>query len=138
MPLTTLATVRLLIGDVDSADYALTDDQVQYFLDLYSDDARAAAPDAANAAANILTMRAVDESTGAMSVTLTRRAELYRQRAAELGGSAGFGRMAAPYVGGVLQSELDTSDADTTRSPRRFTRVTHETDTDDDADSLDS
>lgn len=126
MALTTRQTLRLLIGDVDATDYTLTDDQVDYFLDEHADVPRDAAPDAANAAANILTMRAVDESTGAMSATLTTRAGLYRQRAIDLGGSVGPGLVAGVYVGGISQSEIDSAKEDESLPPRAFTVGLHD------------
>ena len=100
MPLTDIEQVRLLIGDTDSADQILSDAQVQHFLDEADDVVRAAAAESAFAIHGILALRAVSETTGAMSVDLTRRAELYYQRALDLGGVP-VGRMAGAYVGGV-------------------------------------
>ena len=126
MALTTRQTLRLLIGDVDSAGYTLTDDQIDYFLDEHADVPRDAAPDAANAAANVLAMQATQESVGAMSVGLTARAELYRQRARDLGGSVGLGLVAGVYVGGISQSEIDSSKEDESLPPRAFTVGLHD------------
>jgi len=106
MTLTTREQVRLLIGDVDATDYALTDAQVDWLLSEYADDARATAPEAAQTAANVLTMRAVDQSTGSMSVTYSARAALYRQRAIDLGGAATVGKKAGIYIGGVDSADL--------------------------------
>lgn len=138
MALTAREKLRLLIGDVDEDSPVLTDDQCDYFLGLTDDDARSCAADAANAAANILTMQAVDETTGAMSVTLTRRAELYRQRAIDLGGAVGVGSLAGVYVGGILQSEIDASREDSSLPARAFATDLHDDPGSDDAESDDS
>lgn len=122
MPLTDIETVRLLIGDTDSTDQTLTDDQIQYFLD-EAGSARGAAPLAADAAANVLAMRAVSEATGGMSVDLSRRAELYRQRAIDL--ATGTGAVAGCFVGGISQSEIEAERTDTSIPVRAFRSDLH-------------
>lgn len=117
MPLTIIEQVRLLLGDVDSSDFVLTDDQIQYFIDA-TGTTNAAAIAAATSAANILAMRATSETTGGMSVDFARRAELFRQRAIDL--QVGVGVLSKCYVGGISQSELDEEAAS---SPPRAFRV---------------
>ena len=126
MPLTSIEQVRLLIGDTDTADQILSDAQVQHFLDEADDVVRPAAAEAAFAIHGILSLRAVSETTGAMSVDLSRRAELYYQRALDLGGVP-VGRMAGAYVGGVSQAELDSGREDEALPPRVFTGDLHST-----------
>lgn len=122
MPLSDIDKVRLLIGDTDAADLTLTDAQVQFFLDEAAGAFRAAAITAADAAANVLAMRAVSETTGGMSVDYSRRAEAFRQRSIDL--AVGVSAIAGCYVGGISQSELDEERA--AEPPRAFTVGQHD------------
>lgn len=123
MSLTIIQQVRLLIGDTDTTDQVLTDEQIQYFLDTFGS-AQNAAPEAAASAANVLAMRATSETTGGMSVDFTRRAELFRLRAIDL--RTRRGSVGPAFTGGISQADLDSSKTDTSLPPRAFTVDLHE------------
>lgn len=129
MPLTALEELRLRIGDTSTDDQVLTDAQLEFLLDQYADNAASAAPEAAGCAYMALAVRAVDESAGAMSATLSARAEAYRQAALALGWVPG-GKLALPFAGGMASSVETDATAGNSEEPH-FTEALHEYTSDD-------
>ena len=123
MAFTDIERVRLLIGD--RAAEVFTTAEIQNFLDDADDDVDAAALAAARAAYAEFATKA-DQTTGAISTAYSKRAEQYRQLVTDLGGSVGAGQVAPCYVGGRLQSEIDSDRANTSLTQPGFTRDLHE------------
>lgn len=102
MALTNIEIVRLLIGDTESDNYILTDDQVDYYLTINNDDTDAAATDASLAISQILAIRAVSIRTEDMwedSRDASKRYNESLSKVATLKGSAS----AYPIIGGCSE-----------------------------------
>lgn len=121
---TDLAKVRLKIGDVDTNDQLLTDEEIAYVLANYTGlDLAAveclkiilAAPEAA---------RAVDRSGTGFSATRSQRFQHLRDLLAELQAKASTS--ASPSLMGTSQSEQDSLDADTDYIQPSFIRGLHD------------
>lgn len=122
MALSNIEIVRLLIGDTESDNYVLTNDQVDYYLTINDDDTDAAAVDASLAISQILAIRAVSIRTEDMwedSRSASKRYNESLSKVATLKGSAS----AYPIIGGCstyrgaiidqFDDENDYGDTDT-------------------------
>lgn len=111
---TNLARVRLMIGDTDSADPLLTDEEINYFLSLNSDPTKAAAL-AARAVAGKFAKLA-DKSVESVSVRYSQKAEGYFKLADQIEAqSALAGTLAGPSATGIKISQIDAANAETDR-----------------------
>jgi len=108
---TDLAKVRRLVGDTDTTDQLLSDEEIAFFLDEQSDNLRRAAADCCDAVAANLA-RKVDTSNGALSISASRRAEAYRAHAVVLREQAREMSVPVPFAGGTSIAENDAQDAD--------------------------
>lgn len=113
--------LRFLIGDTDTCDQLLQDEELTYLLDQTGSALSAAIRAAENLAAKF--SRMVDESVGRISIKLSQRAEQYRALAADLRRRATT--EASPYAGGISIVDRDRQDADTDRAPPAYRRDTH-------------
>jgi hypothetical protein len=100
---TDLAKVRLLVGDTDTSDQQLTDEEIQFFIDgeqtIYMAAYRCALALVAEYA------RKVDKEMGDLKILAAQRHRQYLQLAAELKKKNVPG---IPSAGGVYQTEKDT------------------------------
>ena len=109
--------VRLTIGDTDSGDQILQDEEIAYALTL-SSDVRSASVYAAEFAAAKYT-RLADKSMGDLSISYSQKADSYLELAGRLRRSVATG--ALPYFGGISISGKDSREADTDRVKPAFT-----------------
>lgn len=112
--------VRLMVGDTDAGDPQLSDEEIQYFLDVYGTLGGAAL----NAARAIQAQyaRQVTKAVGDLRISLSDRHKQYAQTVAELEGLADAVDPWQIYVGGQSQSE-DRTDAQDTDLPQPRSRI---------------
>ena len=130
--------IRTRIGDTDSADPLLTDEQVAYALSEEGSVRAAAALAAEWIAAQFA--RKADKEVGDLKITYSSRAEQYRILAASL--RSRNARVALPYFGGISETTKETRESDTDRVEPAFTvdmlddsAIASASDTDSDADA---
>lgn len=105
-------TVRLLIGDTDSADPQLQDEEIDYFV-TEQVDARLAAAACCRALSAKFT-RQVDTTNLSLSVSASQRAQAYRDLAQELTEqAASSGGGAEMFAGGLSIAGKEALDEDT-------------------------
>lgn len=109
--------VRTYIGDTDSTDQLLSNEQIAYALSEGGTVKEAAAIAAEWIAA--LFARKSDTSVGDLSISYSQRAQQYRQLANGLRSRSA--RYALPYFGGISEAAKDTREADTDRVEPGFT-----------------
>lgn len=112
--------VRLLVGDADSSNYQLTDDQIAALTDQYSSTSLAAAA-VADALAGKYS-RSVTFSVEGLSIQNSQKSANYRALAQRLRANAILtddGALGASVLG-ISKSEMDTVDDDPDRTPSRF------------------
>ena len=113
--------VRLLVGDTDSTDPLVTDEEIAAYttgLMAQPNDYLAAASVCDAIAAKM--SRRADMSVGSSSVSLSQQVTQYERKARELRRRSAT--QTSPFVGGVSISEKQTSEADTDRTQPAFTR----------------
>lgn len=109
--------IRTRIGDTDSADPLLTDEQIAYALSEEGSVKNAAALAAEWIAAYF--SRLADKSVGDLRIDYSARAERYLALAASLRSRSA--RAALPYFGGISETTKDSREADTDRVKPAFT-----------------
>ena len=119
----TIAKVRRLIGDTDSADYRLSDDDITDILaDNNGDDYKAAAEAARSIAAQLAMQEDIRISETSLSgnnayVNMLKLAESLEKQAGR--------QFAIPYAGGISKAGKLTRESDTDRVAPAFTRELH-------------
>ena len=123
----TLATsllyqTRLLLGDTDSTDPLLADEELTYLLTVAPAPALAAAEAAGTLAARFA--READQSVGRLSESRSQRARAFEALAVRLRGQAarGLTSAVAPYLGGASIVDKNVDRADTDRVEPFFSR----------------
>lgn len=114
---TDVEKVRTYIGDFDSSDYILTDEQIDFALS-EEGSVRAAAALAADWCSAKFS-RLADKSIGDLSISHGQKAKNYAALAARLRSTTAA--TALPYAGGISQSAKETREADTDRVRPSFT-----------------
>jgi len=109
--------VRTYIGDTDTNDQLLSDEQIIYALDEEAT-VRAASALAAEWIAALFSRKA-DKSVGDLSISYSQRAAQYMALAARLRGRSA--RVVLPYFGGISKTTKDTREDDTDRVEPAFT-----------------
>ena len=109
--------VRTYIGDTDTNDQLLSDEQITYALEEEAT-IRAASALAAEWIAALFSRKA-DKSVGDLSISYSQRAQQYMALAAGLRSRSA--RAVLPYFGGISQTTKDTREADTDRVKPAFT-----------------
>jgi len=116
--------IRLLVGDTDSADWLLSDEEINFFAGQESNVYLAAAMTAKALAAKFA--RLVDHAIGDVRVNLSQRQAQFATLAKDLqtrgGGESAQIVGVAPYAGGLSISDVETNNADTDRVPPLFYR----------------
>jgi hypothetical protein len=112
--------MRFQVGDTDSRDWLLSDNEIVAVTDLQTNYWFAAAECAEHIAARLA--READTSIsgpGAQNRALSQRAAAYERLAARLRRRASFA--ATPYAGGISIDDKDSEAADTDRPADAFT-----------------
>lgn len=102
--------VRLLIGDTNTADQQLQNEEITYFLSVRADIYLAAADSAKAIGARYA--RQADTSNLSLSISASQRAEAYAKLAVALEARAGALSAADMFVGGTKISEKITRASD--------------------------
>lgn len=118
-----LDETRFLLGDTNSADPLLTNEEINYLLAQYGTPARAAAEGAMTLVAKF--SRLCDESAGQVRVSWSQRVTHFKALYDRLSSSA-FGAP-IPFAGGISVSEKEIEELDTDRVTPAFTRGLHDT-----------
>lgn len=98
---TNIGKVRLLIGDTDSTDVLLQDDEIDLFINTYGTIQLAASNAAMAIAAKF--SRNADKQIGSLRLSFSSRAQNYRNMAKEI--KQYSSSMLRGYVGGVSKSD---------------------------------
>lgn len=119
--------VRLLIGDTDSSDPLITDQEVAYALDLWNDDHY----DAGSYLCEVIAAKFAREVTHSADGLSYSASELYRHYSELADRLAKTGkkirrRGATPYAGGFSRSERIKADQDTDKIPTSFRSSMHD------------
>lgn len=117
--------VRFAIGDTDSTDQLMTDEEIAYLL---TGSTVTAASIAACEALAAKFARQVDRSVGNLSLSSSQRAKQFTELAATLRRRTGY--LARPYAGGISVADKETRDLDTDRVKPVFSRSQHRFDYD--------
>lgn len=127
-----LDELRLLIGDIDSADPQLTDEELNYLLSSEG----SVRPAAMEAVRLLLAYyaRLVDKSVGDLRLSYSQRKDQYEGLLAQLQYQTAL-RTAGPLIGGISKGRKETVDANPDRVAPAFRRdqfdhpgATHEDD----------
>jgi cell division septum initiation protein DivIVA len=115
--------VRLYVGDTNAAAEQLTDSEVDFLLEDERDDPLRAAARAAEILAAKYASQAEEKRVGPLTLANRRQsqADRYRQLAKALWSRASSG-VAAPFAGGISQSDKETRENDGDRVPPIFRR----------------
>ena len=118
-----LDAVRLIVGDTDTNDQLLKDEEINYFLDIEGS-VRLASARAAEAVAAKFS-RLVDETVGRVRVSFSQKAKQYKELAESL--LETYNECAGvPFAGGISISSKDSTRDNGDRVRPSFTRSTHE------------
>ena len=109
--------VRTYIGDTDTTDQLLSDEQIAFAL-TEEGTVRAASAIAAEWIAALFSRKA-DKSVGDLSISYSQRAAQYTALAVRLRGRSS--RLALPYFGGISETTKDTREDDSDRVEPAFT-----------------
>lgn len=118
-----LMRVRLLVGDTDSDDPQLADEEIAYLISVESN-----VHTAASAACDLLAAkyaRQVDKKVGDLSIAASKIAEHYRQLSEELN-AQGLASYSVPSAGGIEVSDRDVNQSDDTVTHSAIRRGMHD------------
>lgn len=113
-----LAKIRLLVGDTDTSDQQLQDEEIYFAVSAEGGDYAAAALCAELLAAEYA--RKADKTVGSLSIQWSQRFDHYTALAAKLRRNSSV--IALPYAGGVSISDKTTRETDTDRVAPAFYR----------------
>lgn len=111
--------VRFRIGDTDSNDPLLQDEEIEYLLENEGGAKRAAAVAALTISAKY--SRLADEAVGQVKVSYSQKSKQYSSLADKLSDAADSA-LAMPYAGGISISDKTTREDDTDRVSPFFER----------------
>lgn len=106
--------IRFLIGDTDSADEQLSDEEIAYLLTEYTAPKRAALEAARSLQAKY--SRLCDQRTGDISISYSQRRDSYAALVRDLQ----RGMMGTPYAGGISAADKDSDEGDSDRVKPAF------------------
>ncbi len=101
--------MRFLIGDTDTSDQQLSDEEIAYLLTEYSAARRAALEAARSLQAKYA--RLCDQRTGDISISYSQRRDSYAALVRDLQ----RGMLGTPYAGGISQADKDSDEDDSDR-----------------------
>ena len=108
--------VRWRIGDTDSTDPLLTDEEIDAAVALEGNRYLAAALSAESIAAKFA--READKRVGPLAISASQKAQTYTKLAKRL--RTEIATRVAPYAGGISQDDIRTVESDTDRVPADF------------------
>lgn len=114
--------VRFLVGDTDSSDQLVSDEEIAYAL-AQEGNARAAAALVAESIASIFGRKA-DKSVGDLKISYRGQSEHYMSIAKKLRSAST--KFASPYAGGISDSDKNTVEDDSDRLRPSFERGLHD------------
>lgn len=117
-----LDMVRFLLGDTDSTDPQLTDEEINAMLTVHVTAQRAAA-----GCANVLVAkytRMVDKSIGDLSISYSQRAKAFKELAAQL--KADSPVVPEPFSAAMVAADKDANESDTSLVQPFFRRGMHD------------
>lgn len=115
--------VRFLVGDTDTTDQLVTDEEIAWLLSENSDDVYTAAADSARAIAASFARKATTKVVDDLRIEFMDRSARYYALAAQLTAEAQQrSQVAVPWGGGLSISERDSDDDDTDLPGPRFRR----------------
>lgn len=119
-----LNVVRLLVGDTDTNDQLLQDEEITFSLDQTSDNVYLAASYSANAVASRFARKVDTKLGGALSADYGGLSEKYRSLSVQLKQDALklSGRAFGVFAGGISKTNIETARADTDRVKPSFRR----------------
>lgn len=112
-------TVRFLVGDTDTSNAAVSDEEITASLALFGSVYNTAAGVADALAAKYSSSTSISIS-GLVSVAQEQKALAYRALAVRLRSQAATMNVGAPFVGGVSIAAMDAVQDDTDRVPNQF------------------
>ena len=110
--------VRFEIGDTDTNDQLLQDEEIGYLLTTEGTVLGAAIVAAEKAAAKLA--KQADQTVSKVSVSLSQRAEAYRKLVGDLKNRLAI-KFGAPYAGGISKSDKEAEELDEDRVQPNFT-----------------
>lgn len=113
--------VRFLVGDTDTTDQLVSDEEIAYSVAEQPTTMLAAALVAQSIASKFA--RKADKSVGDLSIAYSQQAKAYQDLEKRLRETAARRGSAAPYCGGISVSDKETVDADTDRVQPIFQRA---------------
>ena len=116
--------VRHLIGDTDKNAPILTDEEVQFHIELYGNIFKSARSACIAIVAKFACQ--VDESVGRVKLNLSQRVTHFRQLAKDLKTEHSAVRSISPYLGGQSKANKQTRELNDDRVEPFFTRRTHD------------
>lgn len=112
--------VRFLIGDTDSTEWLLQDEEIVYLLSLYNNAALNAAIRAVETIMSKFS-RLADESAGSVSVSFSQRSKSYREMLGTLRTRIATDDM-TPLAGGISHAQKQTTVANNDRIQPDFSK----------------
>ncbi len=112
----TLYQVRLLVGDTDTTDQQMQDEEINFYL-AQEPSVRLAAAEVCKALASKYA-RFVNASVNGVSESASDKAKAYRERAKEL--EADDNKLALPVFGGITVAEQQAADQDSSKVQPSF------------------
>ena len=110
--------VRLLIGDTDTTNQKLQDEELQYYIDTYGSGVRAAIPAVQAIMAKYSSL--VDEKTGEVQVWWSQQLDNYRKLLKQLEAQLKLRSVPFPFAGGISKSDIISRQSDTDRPEDAF------------------
>ena len=123
-PQTDREKVRHLIGDTDKNAPILTDEEVQFHLELYGNIFKSARSACIAIVAKFSCQ--VDESVGRVKLNLSQRVDHFRKLAEDLRIQHSATRSFSPFLGGQSKSDKINRELNEDRVVPFFTRKTHD------------
>lgn len=116
------ALVHFLVGDTDTTDQLITDEEIAYLLTAWGNPYKAAAAAARQLSARFA--REVDRTVGALSIAASRRSQAFRELAAELDAQAATapGATVGIFAGGISRADKETRRTSSDRVEPFFSR----------------
>ncbi len=115
--------VRFLIGDTNTTDQKLQDEEINYLLTVYGTPAMAAAESLEQLARRMA--QSAEFAIGRYRESLVEGATLLNQKARELRQQAGAIGAKGIYAGGISRTDKDAQELDTDRVQPAFARDQH-------------
>lgn len=131
-----LAKVRLRLGDTNSDDPLLTDEEINHFLSDSAEDIRMGALKACRAIVAKFA-RTVNDSAAGINSSKTSKFQQYKDLLEELQEDVTASSTATPFVGGISIDRSDDADDDTDFRPHSFGVGMHDNTDPDDSDDRD-